>query len=67
MIHFTPLDWFWAGAFLLLMVGGALFFFRRQPDFVFDVRIGDNDKMPGLLVGTAGSASGRFQAAHNHV
>ncbi|MFH1766345.1 MAG: sodium:solute symporter [Gemmatimonadota bacterium] len=28
MIAFTPLDWFWAGAFLLLMVGGAFFFYR---------------------------------------
>lgn len=28
MIHFSPLDWFWAGAFLLLMVGGAFFFYR---------------------------------------
>ena len=28
MIDFTSLDWFWAGAFLLLMVGGAFFFYR---------------------------------------
>ena len=28
MIHFSALDWFWAGAFLLLMVGGAFFFYR---------------------------------------
>jgi Na+/proline symporter len=28
VIHFTPLDWFWAGALLLLMVGGAFFFYR---------------------------------------
>jgi SSS family solute:Na+ symporter len=26
--HFTALDWFWAGAFLVLMVGGAFFFYR---------------------------------------
>ena len=25
MAHFTPLDWFWTGSFLLLMVGGAFF------------------------------------------
>ena len=28
MIDFTPLDWFWTTAFLLLMVGGAFFFYR---------------------------------------
>ncbi|NIM52256.1 MAG: sodium:solute symporter [Gemmatimonadales bacterium] len=28
MANFTGLDWFWAGAFLLLMVGGAFFFYR---------------------------------------
>ncbi len=28
MVDFTGLDWFWAGAFLLLMVGGAAFFYR---------------------------------------
>ena len=28
MAHFTPLDWFWTGSFLLLMVGGAFFFYR---------------------------------------
>ena len=28
MAHFTWLDWFWTGAFLLLMVGGAFFFYR---------------------------------------
>ncbi|MBE0593308.1 MAG: sodium:solute symporter, partial [Gemmatimonadales bacterium] len=28
MSHFTALDWFWTGAFLLLMVGGAFFFYR---------------------------------------
>jgi SSS family solute:Na+ symporter len=28
VIHFTALDWFWTGAFLLLMVGGAFFFYR---------------------------------------
>ena len=28
MIHFTALDWFWTCAFLLLMVGGAFFFYR---------------------------------------
>ncbi|MFQ5538226.1 MAG: sodium:solute symporter family protein [Gemmatimonadota bacterium] len=28
MILFTPLDWFWAAAFLLLMVGGTFFFYR---------------------------------------
>jgi Na+/proline symporter len=28
LIHFSTLDWFWAGAFLLLMVGGAFFFYR---------------------------------------
>jgi Na+/proline symporter len=28
LIAFTALDWFWAGAFLLLMVGGAFFFYR---------------------------------------
>ncbi|MGD2069474.1 MAG: Na+:solute symporter [Gemmatimonadota bacterium] len=28
MIPFGPLDWLWAGAFLLLMVGGAFFFHR---------------------------------------
>ncbi len=28
MAHFTALDWFWAGAYLLLMVGGAFFFYR---------------------------------------
>jgi len=28
LIHFSALDWFWAGAFLLLMVGGAFFFYR---------------------------------------
>jgi hypothetical protein len=27
--HFTPLDWFWTGSFLLLMVGGAFFFYRH--------------------------------------
>jgi SSS family solute:Na+ symporter len=26
--RFTPLDWFWATAFLLLMVGGAMLFYR---------------------------------------
>jgi Na+/proline symporter len=26
--HFTGLDWFWSGAFLLLLVGGAFFFYR---------------------------------------
>ncbi len=37
MTHFTALDWFWTGAFLLLMVGGASFFYRlarrSQSDF----------------------------------
>ncbi len=37
MIEFTPLDWFWSGAFLLLMVGGAFFFYklarRSESDF----------------------------------
>ena len=28
MVDFSGLDWFWAGAFLLLMVGGAAFFYR---------------------------------------
>ncbi len=28
MVNFTILDWFWTGAFLLLMVGGAFFFHR---------------------------------------
>jgi Na+/proline symporter len=28
MVDFTALDWFWASAFLLLMVGGAAFFYR---------------------------------------
>jgi len=28
MADFTPLDWFWTCAFLLLMVGGAFFFYR---------------------------------------
>ena len=28
LVNFTGLDWFWAGAFLLLMVGGAFFFYR---------------------------------------
>ena len=28
MIEFTLLDWFWTAAFLLLMVGGAFFFYR---------------------------------------
>ncbi|MCP4573512.1 MAG: Na+:solute symporter [bacterium] len=28
MAHFTILDWFWTAAFLLLMVGGAFFFYR---------------------------------------
>ena len=28
MADFTLLDWFWTGAFLLLMVGGAFFFYR---------------------------------------
>jgi Na+/proline symporter len=28
MIRFSALDWFWALAFLLLMVGGAAFFYR---------------------------------------
>lgn len=28
MIEFTALDWLWSGAFLLLMVGGAFFFYR---------------------------------------
>ena len=28
MIEFTPLDWLWSGAFLLLMVGGAFLFYR---------------------------------------
>jgi len=28
LVTFTGLDWFWAGAFLLLMVGGAFFFYR---------------------------------------
>lgn len=28
MVDFTGLDWFWTGAFLLLMVGGAFFFYR---------------------------------------
>ena len=37
MTTFTPLDWFWAGAFLLLMTGGAFFFYklarRSESDF----------------------------------
>lgn len=28
MSDFTALDWFWTGAFLLLMVGGAFFSYR---------------------------------------
>jgi Na+/proline symporter len=28
LVTFTELDWLWAGAFLLLMVGGAFFFYR---------------------------------------
>ncbi len=28
MVTFTGLDWFWASTFLLLMVGGAFFFYR---------------------------------------
>jgi len=28
VIAFTALDWIWSGAFLLLMVGGAFFFYR---------------------------------------
>ena len=28
MVSFTGLDWFWAAAFLLLMVGGAFLFYR---------------------------------------
>ncbi len=28
MANFTPIDWFWATAFLLLMVGGAFLFYR---------------------------------------
>ena len=28
MIDYSPLDWMWTGAFLLLMVGGAFFFYR---------------------------------------
>ncbi len=28
MTQFTALDWFWTGAFFLLMVGGAFFFYR---------------------------------------
>jgi SSS family solute:Na+ symporter len=28
LVNFTGLDWFWAVAFLLLMVGGAFFFYR---------------------------------------
>ncbi len=28
MSNFTALDWFWTGAFLLLMLGGAFFFYR---------------------------------------
>ena len=28
MSNFTTLDWFWAGAFLFLMLGGAFFFYR---------------------------------------
>ena len=28
LADFTALDWFWTGAFLLLMVGGAFFFYR---------------------------------------
>jgi len=28
LANFTPLDWFWTGAFLMLMVGGAFFFYR---------------------------------------
>ncbi len=28
MIRFTPSDWLWSGLFLLLMVGGAFFFYR---------------------------------------
>jgi Na+/proline symporter len=26
--HFTSLDWFWTGSFVLPMVGGAFFFYR---------------------------------------
>jgi Na+/proline symporter len=28
VIEFARIDWFWSGAFLLLMVGGAFFFYR---------------------------------------
>jgi solute:Na+ symporter, SSS family len=28
LIDYSPLDWIWTGAFLLLMVGGAFFFYR---------------------------------------
>lgn len=28
MADFTSLDWFWTGSFLLLMAGGAFFFYR---------------------------------------
>ncbi len=28
MVHFTALDWFWVAAFLALMVGGAVLFYR---------------------------------------
>jgi len=28
LANFTALDWFWTGAFLMLMVGGAFFFYR---------------------------------------
>jgi Na+/proline symporter len=28
VIEFTSIDWLWSGAFLLLMVGGAFFFYR---------------------------------------
>ena len=37
MVDFTALDWIWSGAFLLLMVGGAFFFYklarRSESDF----------------------------------
>ncbi len=36
MIDFTPLDWFWSDAFLLLMIGGAFFYRlarRSESDF----------------------------------
>jgi SSS family solute:Na+ symporter len=37
MITFSGLDWFWAGAFLLLMIGGAMLFYglarRSESDF----------------------------------